>query len=175
MRKNRILTLFLVFLMAVAVIVPTTSCNSDDAPATDTNPNAAPDITILDADNNKVKLSDFLGKPVVINFWSPNCPYCKMEMPAFDDAYEDYPDVQFVMLHVPFGLDDAADNAKKYVEDEGFGFDLFFDTDGTAARAYGVSSYPTTVLIDKDGNYVAKQSGMLTKDVLEQGIKMITE
>lgn len=174
MKRDKLLTFLLIFLIAGAIIMPTTSCDSED-----TSPGgyskSSPDITMLDINNKEVKLSKFYGKPVVINFWSPNCPYCLMEMPVFNEAYKDYPEVQFVMLHVPFGLDDAAANAKAYVEEKGFDFDLFFDTDGSAADAYGVSSYPTTVLIDKDGNYIAKQSGMLTKDVLEQGIKMITE
>lgn len=174
MRNNKFLTLLLIFLFAVAAIVPTTSCNSDDS-SSGTYSNRAPDMTMIDVNNNTVRLSDFYGKPIVINFWSPNCPYCLIEMPLFNEAYKEYPEVQFVMLHVPFGLNDAAENAKEYVEGEGYGFDLFFDTDNSAAAVYGVSSYPTTVLIDKDGNYVGRQSGMLTKDVLEQGIKMITE
>ena len=55
----------------------------------------APDFTVLDYDGNEVKLSDYKGKPVVLNFWATWCFYCKEEMPDFNLAYEKYPDVEF--------------------------------------------------------------------------------
>lgn len=143
--------------------------------ASNSNTVAAPDFTVLDEDGNQVKLSDYKGKPVVLNFWATWCGYCKMEMPDFDTAYAKYPDVQFLMVNVTDGVNETVEKAKTYVEAEGFSFEIFFDVKLEAVSRYGVTGYPTTFFIDKDGNAVAKQSGMLKLDVLEKGIAMITE
>lgn len=56
--------------------------------ASEDNEYAAPDFTVLGVDGSEVKLSDYRGKPVVLNFWATWCYYCKVEMPDFDKAYE---------------------------------------------------------------------------------------
>ena len=61
---------------------------------------AAPDFTVLDSEGNEVQLSDYVGKPIVLNFWATWCYYCKEEMPDFDKAYEAYPEVQLSLIHI---------------------------------------------------------------------------
>lgn len=135
----------------------------------------APDFTVLDNDGNEVKLSDFRGKPVVINFWATWCYYCRQEMPDFDKAREQYPDVQFLMINATDGVQETMENAKAYIEKEQYGFDVFFDTSLEAVNAYYVTGFPCTYFIDKDGNLVTRASGMLDYGTLEKGIAMITE
>lgn len=137
--------------------------------------NPAPTFTLTDADGNEVSLEDFRGKPVVLNFWATWCYYCEMEMPDFDVAREKYPDVQFMMINATLTAPDDIDDAKEFIEEGGWEFDVFYDTLGNAARAYSVSSYPATFFIDADGNLVARAPGMLDLELLEQGIAMITE
>ena len=136
---------------------------------------AAPDFTVFDEEGNEVKLSDYRGQPVVLNFWATWCYYCKVEMPDFDKAYEKYPDVQFLMVNVTDGAQETMDSAQKYIKQEGFRFDVFFDTNLEAVNAYYVSGLPSTFFIDKNGNLVTRSSGMLDLETLEQGIQMITE
>ena len=140
---------------------------------TESNKNSAPDFTVTDADGNNVKLSDFKGKPVVLNFWATWCYYCKVEMPDFNEAYKEYPDVQFLMVNATGTRGETVESAKAFIEQEKYEFPIFFDTQHDALRTYGVSSYPQTIFIDKDGNIVSRRVGMLTKDVLEQNIEMI--
>lgn len=143
--------------------------------ASQNNTYAAPDFTVLDYDGNEVKLSDFKGKPVVLNFWATWCYYCKEEMPDFNKAYKNYPDVQFLMINATDGVQETMSAAKNYVEDNGFGFDVFFDTRLDAVNSYRITSFPSTFFIDEDGNLVTRANGMLDYDTLIRGIEMILE
>lgn len=135
--------------------------------------NAAPDFTVLDHEGNEVKLSDYKGKPVVLNFWATWCYYCRMEMPDFNEAYKKYPDVQFLMVNATDGVQETMSSAAEYVDKENYQFDVFFDTKYEAVNAYNVTGFPSTFFIDKDGNLVTRGSGMLNMETLEKGIKMI--
>ena len=133
----------------------------------------APDFTLLDAKGNKVKLSDFKGKPVVLNFWATWCYYCKEEMPDFDTAAKKHTDVQFMMINATDGVQETMETAKSYIEEKGFEFDVFYDTELQAVNAYYVSSFPTTFFINKDGELVTYVNGMLSLETLEKGISYI--
>lgn len=135
----------------------------------------APDFTALDREGNEVKLSDYLGKPVVLNFWATWCDYCVQEMPAFARAYMDYPDVQFLMVNVTDGEGDTVESAKKFIEDRGYPFTVLFDTELDATMKYGASSLPVTFFINAKGELVVYRPGMLNDDLLSRGIAMITE
>lgn len=135
----------------------------------------APDFTVLDYDSNEVKLSDFKGKPVVLNFWATWCFYCKEEMPDFNIAFEKYPDVEFLMLNATDGYQETIESAKKYYENEGFDFNIYFDTNSQAVNNYEITGFPTTIFIDKDGYVVASAGGMIDLETLEKGIEMIKD
>lgn len=137
--------------------------------------NSAPDFTVVDYDGNEVKLSDFKGKPIVLNFWATWCYYCKLEMPDFNEAYKNYPDVQFLMVNATGTNGETVESAKAYVEQEKYEFPVFFDVMYDANQTYGLSSFPMTVFIDAEGNIVSSRLGMLTMDVLESELKKITE
>ena len=131
----------------------------------------APDFTVLDENGQRVKLSDYKGKPIVLNFWATWCYYCKDEMPDFQRAYELYPDVQFLMVNVQ----ESVETATAYTSSQGFTFPLLFDTKGEAAGAYGVTGFPTTVFLNSKGELVTVGRGMLDYDSLIKGIGMIRE
>lgn len=126
----------------------------------------APDFTAVDMDGNVVSLSDFLGRRVVINFWTTWCGYCKEEMPDFEKLSAEYPDVQFMMLN-PVGEVDSEADAKAYIEENGYKFDVYFDDGYSATNAYYVSSYPTTVFIDEYGNFAGRANGMVSYDTVK--------
>lgn len=152
-----------------------TESTTEDSEHQQNNDNAAPDFTVIDYEGNEVRLSDFKGKPVVLNFWATWCYYCKAEMPSFNEAYKKYPDVQFLMVNATDGHHETVETAKEYIEQGQFEFDVFFDTKIDAVKAYSVVNFPTTIFIDKDGNIAAQGAGMLTLENLEQGIEKITE
>ena len=135
---------------------------------------SVPDFEVLDSNGNKVKLSDFAGRPIVINFWASWCYYCKVEMPDFDKAYKNHPDVVFLMVNDTDGASETLASAKAFVESGGYSFDVYFDTTGEAFSAYGITSYPSTYFINANGELVARRIGMLDYSMLEQGISYIT-
>ncbi len=149
----------------------TKQTNSTSEP---TQPPKAADFMVKDIDGNDVSLSDFRGKPVVLNFWASWCGPCKSEMPDFNDAYNQYKDnVVFMMVNLTDGNRETVEIASSYVKDNGYAFDVYYDTDINAASVYNVYSVPTTYFIDKDGNIITYVKGAINRDTLEKGIKLI--
>ena len=134
----------------------------------------APDFTVYDLEGNEVKLSDFLGKPVVLNFWASWCSPCKREMPDFNEIYlEMGDDVQFLMVNLTDGISESVKKASSFIAQQGYSFPVFYDTSGIAAMIYGVQSIPTTYFIDADGYAITYAVGAISGDVLRQGIDLI--
>lgn len=144
-----------------------------DADAEEAEPIPAPDFTVYDADGNQVHLSDYLGKPVVVNFWASWCGPCQMEMPDFQETYLELgEEVQFLMINMTGGRE-TLENAQAFIAEQGYTFPVFFDQDADAARTYGAYSLPTTYFIDAEGNAVAQATGAIDRETLQTGIDMI--
>ena len=142
----------------------------------ETEPMTAPDFTALDAQGNEVRLSDYFGKPIVLNFWASWCGPCKSEMPDFDEAYlAQGEEIQFLMVNMTDGSRETLDTAKSFVADSGYSFPVVFDVNQEAAMTYAVSSLPTTFFIGADGSMVAYAMGAIDGETLQRGIEMITQ
>ena len=144
-----------------------TNNNSD---AETNSENVAPDVEIFDADGNSIMLSSFYGKPVVLNFWATWCGPCKSEMPGFDRLYNKYKDrINFVMLNVS----DNEKTASAFLEENEYGFPVYYDKTQIASYTYGASSIPLTFVLYEGGEVYGYQIGVLPEEALEAAIKTV--
>ena len=153
------------------------STNRDDT-SSESQPTAvaAPNFTVQDVNGNAVSLSDFKGKPVVLNFWASWCPPCKGEMPDFESIYKlRGQEVHFLMVNLTDGQQETVSTASAFIAEQGYTFPVYYDTQLDAATKYGVYSVPATYFIDANGSAVAQASGAIDAATLEYGISMITE
>ena len=150
---------------------PTEAEQEETTEATEAaEPVAAPDFTVQDWDGNEVKLSDYIGKPIVLNFWAHWCGPCQMEMPEFNAVYEELNgEVTFLMVHEGATVDDG----KEKVTEGGYTFPVVFDADSSAGNLYGITAFPTTFFIDAEGNLQAYYMGAMDRALLQQGIDLI--
>lgn len=124
------------------------------------------DFTVYDLNGQPVSLSDFLGKPIVVNFWSTWCESCVDELPLFEKLYSEYKEsAAFLMINVP--MDSALDEkVNSFIDENGYTFPVYCDSDFSAADAYGVWAMPQSLFINKDGKLVQSYNGELSEDKL---------
>jgi len=135
---------------------------------------AAPDFTVYDAEGNEIRLSDYIGKPIVLNFWASWCGPCQHEMPYFDEKYlEMGEEVAFLMVNMTDGYRETTEIAGDFVAENGYSFPVLYDVDSDAGTIYEVYSLPTTFFIDSEGNIAAQATGAIDAETLQRGIDMI--
>ncbi|WP_312640908.1 cytochrome c biogenesis protein CcdA [Hydrogenoanaerobacterium sp.] len=143
------------------------------------------DFTLTDQYGNTHTLSDYKGKVVFLNFWATWCPPCKAEMPHIEELYNEYgknsEDVIFIGVtnpkteEHPQNSDVSIDEIKTFLTDHGYTFPSVFDETGAVLKDYYVSAFPTTYMIDRDGNIFGYVSGALTKDIMKNIINQTLE
>ena len=147
---------------------------SKDNSSAENQLSTAPNFTVYDLAGNQVNLTDFFGKPIIVNFWASWCGPCQMEMPDFDEAYATYKDeIHFLMVNMTDGSRETLEKASSFIAESGYTFPVYYDTEYSAAITYSVSSLPTTYFINADGELIAHARGAIDADTLQKGIDMI--
>ncbi|WP_276929791.1 cytochrome c biogenesis protein CcdA [Herbinix luporum] len=139
------------------------------------------DFTLKDQYGNEHTLSDYKGKVVFLNFWATWCNPCLREMPDIEKIYKQYGKNQeeVIILAVanpssdeyPNNADVSKDEIIAFLDENGYTFPVVFDETGNLLSEYLISAFPTTFLIDKEGNISGYAPGMLTKDMMDNVIE----
>ena len=147
---------------------------ADAASETKARGSEAPDFTVYDLEGNAHQLSDFRGKPVLLNFWASWCGPCQKEMPDFQEFYESYGDqVNFVIVNLTDGRRETVETASAFIAEKGYTFPVFYDTGREAAVKYGISSVPMSFFIDAEGYFVTWVRGALNAAMLQKCMDLV--
>lgn len=132
----------------------------------------APNFVVTDLQGNEIELKDLRGKGVFLNFWGTWCEPCAKEMPYMNELYPEYKEkgVEIIALNA----DETELAVKNFVQQYDLQFPVAIDKGQEILRAYNVTPLPTSFLIDKDGKIVKKITGTLTKEQMEEYLKLIT-
>jgi thiol-disulfide isomerase/thioredoxin len=130
-------------------------------------------FTLKDIDGASVKLTDYKGKVVLLNFWATWCGPCKLEIPEFVEAYERYRDKGFVILGVLSEDDPAPAELRSFMAKFRMTYPVFLEHQELAAANGELWALPTSFLIDRQGSICTRHTGAMTKDMLEQEIKSL--
>lgn len=142
----------------------------------------APDFTLTDQNGESHTLSDYRGKVVFLNFWATWCGPCRREMPDIQKLYESYggnAGEDLVVLSVanpktddhPGNSDGSVEEVTLFLENGGYTYPALMDTTGAVFGQYGVSAFPTTFMIDREGNLFGYVSGTLSADMMENIVR----
>jgi peroxiredoxin len=123
----------------------------------------APDFKLKDATGATVKLSDYRGKVVLLNFWATWCQPCQIEIPWFIDFQQQYKDSDFAVLGISLD-DDGWQSVKPFVEKKKINYRVMIGTEELSQLYGGVDSLPTTFIIDREGRIASKHEGLVGKN-----------
>ncbi|TQV86579.1 TlpA family protein disulfide reductase [Aliikangiella coralliicola] len=123
---------------------------------------AAPDFTLKSLTGENLRLSDFRGQVVLLNFWASWCGPCRQEMPILDEIHKKYEPLGFAVLGV--NVDLKSEKAIDYLRGTPVKFPILLDPKSKVSEQYSVSAMPSTAIIDRDGNVRYVHAGYKTGD-----------
>lgn len=132
-----------------------------------------PEVAWPDLEGNLVRVSDFAGRPVLINTWATWCPPCKKEMPLLDRFYQQYKDQGLVVLAV--NGSEEPDTVSMFSQESGFTFPVLLDVTGEAISKLGIVNFPTSILVGRDGTVKYIYIGEITLQTLQDVVIPLLE
>lgn len=140
------------------------------------------DFELKDQYGNTHKLSDYKGKVVFLNFWATWCPPCREEMPHIEEIYKEYGynknDVIILgaaspaTAENPSPQDESEEKIKAFLTKNNYTFPVVFDVKGEIFRNYYINAFPTTFMIDREGDIMGYVAGGLSKENMKKIIEM---
>lgn len=132
----------------------------------------APDFNLKDQYGVTHSLENYKGKVIFLNFWATWCPPCKKEMPDVESIYKEYGENKKDVIIL--GINSEKENeVKKFLKDKGYTFPTLIDENSEVMRKYFIQAFPTSFVIDKEGNVYGYVMGGLTKEQIKQVIEEV--
>lgn len=173
MKRNPFILFFVAAVVAAMLWVGIHAArkNTGSAPISgDLRGKVAPDFELKTLDGKDMKLSDFRGKAVLLNFWATYCGPCKIEMPWFVELQQQYGPQGFQIVGV--AMDDAStEDIAKFAKDMGVNYPILLGKEAVGESYGGINVLPTTYFIDRDGKFVAREFGLQSRSVFVDHIK----
>ena len=180
MRKNGIAIILLLILVVWGVYDYTSNNGQQNKQVSTTGAKVgiakgdmAPDFKLLSLDKKEVKLSDFVGKKVILNFWATWCPPCRVEMPHMEKVYKNDRDNVVVLSVNLTQTEKSESDVRAFVEDFGLTFPVVMDTKGDVSSTYQISAYPTSYFIDSQGIIREIFKGAINDVIMEKALSKI--
>jgi len=135
------------------------------------------DFSLEDQYGNTHTLADYKGKTIFLNFWATWCPPCRREMPEIQMLHEEYsaeeePEVAIIGVAAPnYGDEGSVEEIASFLEENGYTYPVLMDTNAELFMSYGVYSYPTTFMIDAEGNVFGYVTGQLNESMMRSIIE----
>ena len=162
--------------LALVIVVALAACTTQIPEGKDVRlvgvRNKAPEFSLRGADGAPVHLADYKGKVVLVNFWATWCGPCKVEIPWFVEFQRTYKDRGFTVLGVSMD-EDGWDAVKPYVARRKINYPTVLATESLRMMYGGVSSLPTTFIVDKDGRIAATHVGLVNKTTYQRAIEQL--
>ncbi len=127
----------------------------------------APDFDLTTLDGEKVKLSDYKGEKVLLNFWATWCPPCRAEMPDMQKLHDKHDDVNILAVNLS-GTESGEEKIQDFIDELDLSFTIPLDIDMEISQMYEVVAYPTTYMIDSDGRIGYKSFGALNYELMKK-------
>ena len=132
-------------------------------------------FTLKDAEGAEHSLTDYVGEPVLINFFGTWCYYCNVELPKLQEIHEQG-DVKVLLIAAPGANGEGSiEYIEKYMKDAGYTMEILYDETGEVSLKYGISGYPTTFALQKDGNFLGYMPGYMPDDVTDDVVAQLTD
>lgn len=130
-----------------------------------------PDFTLQTVDGETVSLSDYRGRPVVLNFWATWCTPCREEMPLLQDSYEAHAEEGLVVIGV--NVRETPEAIERFLDEVIIDFPILLDSDTAVVNRYLVTSLPMTFFIDRNGRLRTLVVGGMSREVLDERLAKI--
>ncbi len=156
----------LIFPLVIFLLVLPFACKAP------TNASELPLVQLVDLDGNPVKLSQFEGKPLIINFWATWCGPCRFEIPMLNELHKKYASSDLVIVGI--STDEAgAEVVKQFIKEVPIQYRNYLKGEDTEEKFGGIWGLPTNFFYDRHGKQVAKAFGLQPRDFFEEKIREI--